>query len=233
MAGLKICTRWRAYSARRKRRISSSLFPENIGPTTTSIQPMLPLTMSTRALLFAPRLSAGCGRRTAVLSGIVRSCVVKRCKGDSGGQAKRFGAGDEVCGKHAPCALAIAYTGLSGKLIDSYGQFRAMQQNFVGQRVRQLDCSGRAEIAAAAVGDISPALQEYAANIVFIGDIEATFEAHIEVGAFVSGFQGTDERFRPLACTAHQLLPGGGRVGDAAFHFTAKYLQNGVGAEHL
>jgi hypothetical protein len=27
--------------------MSSSLLPENIGPTTTSIQPMLPLTMST------------------------------------------------------------------------------------------------------------------------------------------------------------------------------------------
>src|SRR6267143_1926862 len=50
MAGLKICTRCRAISARRSRRISSSLLPENIGPTTTSIQPILPLTMST----FAP-----------------------------------------------------------------------------------------------------------------------------------------------------------------------------------
>src|SRR5262249_15787067 len=48
MAGLKICTRWRAISARRRRRISSSLLPENIGPTTTSIHPMLPLTMSTQ-----------------------------------------------------------------------------------------------------------------------------------------------------------------------------------------
>src|SRR5258708_29396363 len=51
MAGLKICTRCRAISARRNRRISSSLLPENIGPTTTSIQPMLPLTMSTLRLL--------------------------------------------------------------------------------------------------------------------------------------------------------------------------------------
>src|ERR1700749_4989699 len=42
MAGLKICTRWRAISARRSRRISSSLLPLNIGPQTTSIQPRLP-----------------------------------------------------------------------------------------------------------------------------------------------------------------------------------------------
>src|SRR5438445_408731 len=47
MAGLKICTRCRANSARRNRRINSSLLPENIGPTTTSIQPIFPLTMST------------------------------------------------------------------------------------------------------------------------------------------------------------------------------------------
>ena len=34
-------------SARRRRRISSSLLPENMGPTITSIQPMFPFTMST------------------------------------------------------------------------------------------------------------------------------------------------------------------------------------------
>src|ERR1051326_2603856 len=40
--GLKIWTRWRAISARRRRRISSSLLPLNIGPQITSIQPRLP-----------------------------------------------------------------------------------------------------------------------------------------------------------------------------------------------
>src|SRR5580700_10693127 len=54
MDGLKICTRCRAISALRRRRINSSLLPENIGPTTTSIQPMLPLTMSTHRLLERP-----------------------------------------------------------------------------------------------------------------------------------------------------------------------------------
>src|SRR6266404_9422316 len=42
MTGLKICTRWRAISARRRRRISSSLLPLNMGPQITSIQPKLP-----------------------------------------------------------------------------------------------------------------------------------------------------------------------------------------------
>ena len=39
-AGLKICTRCLAISARRSRRISSSLLPLNMLPTTTSIQPV-------------------------------------------------------------------------------------------------------------------------------------------------------------------------------------------------
>src|SRR5215469_8913084 len=47
MAGLKICTRCLPISALRSLRISSSLLPENIGPTITSIQPMFPLTMFT------------------------------------------------------------------------------------------------------------------------------------------------------------------------------------------
>src|SRR5690349_18885967 len=46
MAGLKTCTRLRAIMDRRKRRISSSLFPENIGPQITSIHPTFPVTIS-------------------------------------------------------------------------------------------------------------------------------------------------------------------------------------------
>src|SRR5579864_9394752 len=39
MRGLTISARWPAISARRRRRISSSLLPLNIGPQTTSSQP--------------------------------------------------------------------------------------------------------------------------------------------------------------------------------------------------
>src|ERR1041384_5735732 len=46
MVGLNTSTRLRAIMARRRRRISSSLLPENIGPQITSIQPTLPVTMS-------------------------------------------------------------------------------------------------------------------------------------------------------------------------------------------
>lgn len=45
-AGLKTWTRLRAIMARRRRRISSSLLPENIGPQITSTHPTLPLTNS-------------------------------------------------------------------------------------------------------------------------------------------------------------------------------------------
>src|SRR5579859_1850212 len=48
--GLNICTRWRAISARRSLRISSSLLPLNIGPQITSIQPRLPRI----AFIFSP-----------------------------------------------------------------------------------------------------------------------------------------------------------------------------------
>src|SRR5229473_3246625 len=49
MAGLKTCTRFRAMVARRRRRINSSLLPENMGPQITSIQPRLPVKMSMSA----------------------------------------------------------------------------------------------------------------------------------------------------------------------------------------
>src|SRR5690349_24604155 len=39
MRGLTISARWPAISARRRRRMSSSLLPLNIGPQTTSSQP--------------------------------------------------------------------------------------------------------------------------------------------------------------------------------------------------
>src|ERR1700676_524808 len=46
MTGLNTWTRFRAIRARRSRRISSSLLPENMGPHTTSIQPILPVIKS-------------------------------------------------------------------------------------------------------------------------------------------------------------------------------------------
>src|SRR5438874_3131960 len=46
IAGLNTCTRFLAIIARRRRRIRSSLFPENIGPQMTSIQPRFPVTIS-------------------------------------------------------------------------------------------------------------------------------------------------------------------------------------------
>src|SRR5580704_6117823 len=39
MSGLKQATRWRAMRARFRRRISSSLLPENMGPVMTSMRP--------------------------------------------------------------------------------------------------------------------------------------------------------------------------------------------------
>src|ERR1700757_3758501 len=105
MAGLKICTRWRAISARRRRRISSSLLPENIGPTTTSIQPMLPLTMSPQRLLERPyaKLSRTC--RGAQLGGrLVHLHIVERCEGRNHCQAERLLARDEIVAQNAPGA---------------------------------------------------------------------------------------------------------------------------------
>src|ERR1700676_2080514 len=46
MTGLNTWTRFRAIRARRSRRISSSLLPENMGPQTTSIQTILPVIKS-------------------------------------------------------------------------------------------------------------------------------------------------------------------------------------------
>src|SRR5580692_6297916 len=61
IAGLKTWTRLRAMVARRRRRISSSLLPENMGPQITSIQPRLPVKTSIVALLLhdVERLAAG------------------------------------------------------------------------------------------------------------------------------------------------------------------------------
>ena len=52
MAGLKTSTRLRAIMARRRRRINSSLLPENMGPQITSIHPTLPLMMSIPAAVY-------------------------------------------------------------------------------------------------------------------------------------------------------------------------------------
>src|SRR3977135_505999 len=118
MAGLKICTRWRAICARRSRRISSSLLPENIGPTTTSIQPILPLTMSTVApsifgnasatATAAPLHSGTCG------GGAVHLGIIEWGEGGNHGNAKSLLAWDEIGREHAPGALTVADDGGDG-----------------------------------------------------------------------------------------------------------------------
>jgi hypothetical protein len=48
IVGLKTAARLRSMTARRSRRISSTLLPENMGPQMTSIQPALPVTIVRR-----------------------------------------------------------------------------------------------------------------------------------------------------------------------------------------
>ena len=50
MDGLKTSTRLRAIMALRRRLISSSLLPENMGPQITSIHPTLPVMISIRSV---------------------------------------------------------------------------------------------------------------------------------------------------------------------------------------
>src|SRR5215813_3162696 len=132
MAGLKICTRWRAISARRRRRISSSLLPENIGPTTTSIQPIFPLTISTRA----PRRLDGLENwplRLRRSSGnlLVHLAIVKRRKGGNKGKAKGFLARNETTREHPPSSFGVAKANGPGKSVDGNRQLDAEVEHFV------------------------------------------------------------------------------------------------------
>src|SRR5216684_2826530 len=134
IAGLKICTRWRAISARRNRRIRSSLLPENIGPTTTSIQPILPLTMSTvspsilrdASAIVEARYIVPLLHRACRLRGAIHLLIIERREGGNHGNAKRFLPRDEVVRKHAPGALGIADADCACKLVDGYGKFHAV-----------------------------------------------------------------------------------------------------------
>src|SRR5271169_6667625 len=62
MEGLKTCRRFRAILARRRRRINSSLLPENMGPQMTSIQPTLPVIISIDPILTGNAHYANLGR---------------------------------------------------------------------------------------------------------------------------------------------------------------------------
>src|SRR5260370_41928863 len=142
MAGLKICTRWRAISARRNRRISSSLLPENIGPTTTSIQPMLPLTMSTVAPSIFGSTSAG-ARWIVPLhlrthgGGTIHLGIIIRREGRNHGNSKGFLPCDEIVREHAPGALRVTDPHGSSKAVDRCGKLQAIFENFGRHCFRQ------------------------------------------------------------------------------------------------
>src|ERR1700682_439049 len=181
MAGLKICTRCRAISARRKRRISSSLFPENMGPTTTSIQPILPLTMSTLFLLrsvpvplcdlrsrtgspndlltLLPCLPKTQLRRGALCA--IQLRVVEWRKRRNHRHAKRFLPRNQITRQHAPRPLRVAYAGSIRTLVDRHRQLHAFLQHLVGHRFWTLYPARQAKISALAIRHVSPTLQKY------------------------------------------------------------------------
>src|SRR5690242_2186022 len=153
MAGLKICTRWRAISARRRRRISSSLLPENMGPTMTSIQPILPLTMSTVApwQLFSfplsvykiqpaeycaaplnPSLLAHSAARSRYPDGrsTIHLRVIERGEGGNHGDAKHFLTGDEIVRENAPGSLPVTNARSTREAVDGDGKLGTVFQDF-------------------------------------------------------------------------------------------------------
>src|SRR5271168_197563 len=220
MAGLKICTRWRANSARRRRRISSSLLPENIGPTTTSIQPMLPLTMSTLAPSEFGTVSATLGARYVVPlvcelantvarfcvpgslrtrsdSGAIHLLIIERSEGRDDGNAKRFLARDQVGAEDAPRALRVANAYRSGETVDGHGKLDSIFDNLVRQRIRKFHSAGSSIVAAHSVGHVGPAFQKNAAAPVRIqGGVPHGFVLR---SAFVDNIQSA---FQP-----HKIAP--------------------------
>src|SRR5262252_3860905 len=211
MAGLKICTRCRAISARRSRRISSSLLPENIGPTTTSIHPMLPFTMSTQSLLAQqkPSRPRSCRRP-------VHLCIVERCKGRNHCQTERFLARNQVAGQHAPSSLPVPNANFARKAINSRRKFHPANEHLFGQRFRQFDTSRAPEVPASTVGNIGPALQEYAMDSVFHHHVEPALEADKEPRGRTAILQPSRERLRSLPRSAHQLFTRLRRVTNPA-----------------
>src|ERR1700730_18460864 len=156
MAGLKICTRWRAISARRKRRINSSLLPENIGPTTTSIQPMLPFTISTLA---PPSLATKIDwcpplRVHRLPQAAIHFSAIKRSEGGDDGNSNGLLARDQIARQNAPGALRIADAACTGQGVDGDTQFDALFENFVGQSFGNLHAARTPIVADAATADV-------------------------------------------------------------------------------
>src|SRR6185436_20940232 len=101
-SGLKTCTFCRAIFARRKRRISSSDFPENIDPAITSTQPAFArecgggsswFTCVTSSSILVQELPQKTQKQSGVL---IQPGVVKRCKRRDERQFKTHRARDQV-----------------------------------------------------------------------------------------------------------------------------------------
>src|SRR3984893_2457207 len=250
MAGLNICTRWRAIPARRSRRMSSSLLPENIGPTTTSIQPMLPFTMSTRYLLtqhlagekrisrfgpckvrttsllrYFPSLSAG----GAVWFRHLR--VVKRRESRKHRQAKCLLPGDHVGRQDAPSALRIANSDFACETIDGSGKFNAFFHDFIDQGFGEFDAAGTSEKTFRAIGYVGPAFEENPVRAVFECDVQTTFEANVIGGAAAVLLESLLQRLSSLTRATHKFFARARCVADAAFRFEALHFDIRFGVE--
>src|SRR5215467_5486961 len=256
MAGLKICTRCRAISARRRRRISSSLLPENIGPTITSIQPILPLTMSTFAPQFdSPSIPEVMNLDRAALtnragcphgSRAVHLCIIERGEGGNRGDAKRFLPGNQVVRQDSPSSLRVTDSIHIGKAVDGHGKLDAVVENFADERLRKLDPARAAVVASRAIRNISPALQENAAARVgrHIGmpprgngrsclenDIESSFQSDEVIPEQAVLLRNLRKRFGALPRATHQFFLGRRCGPYTASHFHSNQLEFGAGGK--
>src|SRR6267143_4374449 len=235
MAGLKICTRCRAISARRSRRINSSLFPENIGPTTTSIQPILPLTISTRLLLakFPPLLTPICSHLLS-RSGrcMVHLRVIRRGKGRDDGHAKCLRAANQAARKHAPGALGVANSYRSREAIDGRGEFHSVLQNLSCQGVRDLDPARSSVMPVAAIRHVGPALQQDPPLAFLLDDVQPTLQSDKISPRFRLLARQVHQCFDPLPHSLHQFRSICWRVTHAAVDLVADHLELPAGGEH-
>src|SRR5258708_8631220 len=104
--------------------------------------------------------------------------VVKRGKGGNYSNAKRFCPANQSARQHAPSALRVANSHGSRKAVDGRGQLHSVFQNFVGQRVGNLDSARSPVMTVAAIGDVGPAFEHDSPAFSFFYYLEPAFQAH-------------------------------------------------------
>jgi hypothetical protein len=176
--------------------------------------------------------------------GSVQLAIVERGEGRDYSDSECFLPCDSIVRENSPGTLRVTNADCPSETVDGHRKFDAKVEDVVGECIGNFYAAGAAEMAAAAVGNVGPALEEYTGGLCgtgdreivreaaycsfFVHDVEPAFQANEVLPRLIPIASELDQGFGAVESTAHGFFARRRCVPNAAFDFNADDFEFGA-----